>query len=87
MVASLLFDSILIAGVAISVHYSLVQYFDMKKPPPKFVLDAVNLTGSMFGMEASKDGEQIEDAGDYIQRVETRALGDARTFRRIHFLE
>lgn len=39
MVLGWLFDSILLAGVAISVHYFLVQFIDKKEPLPLFLQD------------------------------------------------
>jgi hypothetical protein len=46
---SWVFDSILLAGVAISVHYCLVLYIDKKEPLPPFLQEFVDSISRTFG--------------------------------------
>ncbi|KAL1461225.1 hypothetical protein WDU94_013144 [Cyamophila willieti] len=56
-----IFDSVLLAGVAITTHYCLVRYLDKKEPLPPIIQDALNSLKRNIGPAASQARERIEN--------------------------
>lgn len=83
-VAGWIFDSVLLAGVAITVHYSLIQYLDKKVPPPKFLSDAMVTIKSAVGMATDEVRDRMTDPRLSDTSVYTRRMGSMRV---INFLQ
>ncbi|KAI5705874.1 uncharacterized protein LOC103510891 isoform X2 [Diaphorina citri] len=83
---SWVFDSILLAGVAISVHYCLVLYIDKKEPLPPFLQEFVDSISRTFGktvdttrerlqnVDSSDIEDNIRNAQDTVNQLRTRRL-------------